>query len=406
MNAKSHSASGAVSHGISVEAAQWASVVKQAVRSVIGDPSGAPIALHEPEFGEAERRYVDDCVTSGWVSSVGSYVDRFEAMLREMTGAAGAVAVVNGTAALHVCLRLVGVQAGDEVLVPSLTFIATANAVAYQGAIPHFVDSDPERLAVDPVKLSAHLARVGVRKPDGLYNRETGRRVAALMVMHVFGLPADMDALQAVADDFGIPLVEDAAESLGSTYKGRDCGTFGRIAGLSFNGNKIATTGGGGAILTMDSDLAARAKHLTTTARVPAGWDFVHDEIGYNYRMPNLNAALGCAQMERVPGFVEEKRRLAENYRRAFADTGVQVLWEPSDATSNYWLNTIFLPDRESRDAVLTATNDAGFMTRPCWTPMHRLPMFADCPRDDLSVVEDAVARIVNLPSSPKLARI
>lgn len=376
------------------------------LRSVIPADSPLPSPLHEPEFSDAEKRYVVDCVESGWVSTVGAYVDRFEDMLKSYTGAVSAVAVVNGTAALHTCLRLVGVTAGDEVLIPTLTFIATANAVAYQGAIPHFVDSDEQRLSIDPVKLARYLEGIGNRRPDGFYNRKTGRRISAMIVMHVFGHPADMDTLQAVADRFGIAIVEDAAESLGSTYKGRHAGTLGRVAALSFNGNKIATCGGGGAILTMDADLGARAKHLTTTARISAGWEFVHDEVGYNYRMPNLNAALGCAQLERLDDFVTRKRRLAEGYHDAFAELdGLDTLHEPPDSESNYWLNALLVADRESRDAVLQATNDKGFLTRPCWTPMHLLPMFTDCPRDDLTNAIAAVDQIVNLPSSPGLAR-
>lgn len=375
-----------------------------ALSRVIPATADRPIPLHEPEFADAEKRYVLDCVETGWVSSVGSYVDRFEEMLKSLTGATSAVAIVNGTAALHACLHLVGVGTGDEVLMPTLTFIATANAASYLGAVPHFVDSERERLSVDPAKLAAYLDRIGEARADGFYNKATGRRIAALIVMHVFGHPADMDALQAVADRFRIPVVEDAAESLGSTYKGRHAGTFGRIAALSFNGNKIATTGGGGAILTMDAELGARAKHLTTTARVPAGWDFVHDEVGFNYRMPNLNAALGCAQLEQLDSFLDRKRRLAVAYHEAFAgETGLETLREPADSCSNYWLNALRVSDRAMRDAVLQATNDAGMMTRPCWTPMHLLPMYADCPRDDVSVAMSTVDRIVNLPSSPRL---
>lgn len=375
------------------------------LRAVVPASCAMPTPLHEPEFSDIEKRYVMDCVDSGWVSSVGAYVDRFEDMLQSITGATSAVAVVNGTAALHACLRLVGVSAGDEVLIPTLTFIATANAVAYHGAAPHFVDSDPNRLSVDPVKLAQRLESIGEARPDGLYNRQTGRKISAMIVMHVFGHPADMDELQAVADRYGIPIVEDAAESLGSTYKGRHAGTFGKVAALSFNGNKIATTGGGGAILSMDPDIGARAKHLTTTARISAGWDFVHDEVGYNYRMPNLNAALGCAQLERLGDFLERKRRLAESYHAAFASLkDIDTLREPADSNGNYWLNALMAPNRESRDAILQATNEMGFMTRPCWTPMHLLTMFSDCPRDDLTHAIGATDRIVNLPSSPKLA--
>ena len=387
---------------------QTLSSLTHEILDVLDDVTGPeipkPISLHEPEFSELEKQYVLDCVQSGWVSSVGAYVDKFEDLLRLKTGAKHAVAVVNGTAALQVCLRLVGVAAGDEVLVPTLTFVATANAVSYQGAIPNFVDSDPLRLSIDPVKLEAYLERIGEVRAGGLYNKETGRRIAAMVVLHVFGHPADMDVLQAVADRFGIVIVEDAAESLGSTYKGHHAGTLGKIAAVSFNGNKIATSGGGGAILTMDDDLGVRAKHLTTTARISAGWEFVHDEVGYNYRMPNLNAALGCAQLERLDDFVARKRKLAEVYHLAFDKTsGLNSLREPTDSQSNYWLNAVFAPDRVSRDAVLKASNDAGYQTRPCWVPMHLLPMYQNCPRDDLSAAMTAVDRIVNLPSSPRI---
>ena len=335
---------------------------------------------------------------------MGAYVDRFEEQLRMLTGASSAIAVVNGTAALHTCLRLVGVGAGDEVLIPTLTFIATANAVSYQGAVPHFVDSDPGRLAVDADKLERHLQTIADVRETGTFNRNTKRRLAAIVAMHVFGHPADMDRLQAIADHYRIPLVEDAAESLGSTYNTRHTGTFGAVAALSFNGNKIATCGGGGAVLTMDPELGARAKHLTTTARISAGWEFVHDDIGYNYRMPNLNAALGCAQLEQLPDFVVRKRQLAQRYHDVFDNhLELATVREPPDSKSNYWLNAVLTPDRASRDAVLKLTNEAGFMTRPCWTLMHQLPLYAHCPQDQLTNACDLVKRIVNLPSSPRL---
>lgn len=388
-----------------MKTSKFSSAVTESLQHILGSAEVEKIPLHEPEFTDVDKRYVLDCVDSGWVSSVGSYVDRFEDMLETRTGATRAIATVNGTAALHACLRLVGVQAGDEVLVPTLTFVATANAVAYQGAVPHFVDSDPQRLSIDPIKLEKYLGVIGEARKDGLYNRNTDRRISALVVMHVFGHPADMDALQNVADQFNIPIVEDAAESLGSTYKSRQTGTFGRVSALSFNGNKIATTGGGGAILTMDDELGERAKHLTTTARVSAGYEFMHDEVGYNYRMPNLNAALGCAQLERLDDVIERKRRLAESYHKVFAEvSGLDTFHEPSDSCSNYWLNALIAPDRASRDNILEATNQAGYLTRPCWTPMHLLPMYTDCPRDDVSCAMSLVDKIVNLPSSPKLA--
>jgi len=380
--------------------------VLAATRAVLGDAI-QPIALHEPEFRGREWDYVKECIDTGWVSSVGSFVDRFERDLSAFTGAAHAVATSNGTAALHICLLLAGVRAGDEVLMPALTFIATANAVSYVLAVPHFVDSETVSLGVDPVKLDARL-RDTARVIDGVcINQRTGAPIRALVVMHVFGHPADLAALDEVARRWHLVLIEDAAESLGSTYHGRHTGNVGRLAALSFNGNKVVTTGGGGAVLTNDTALGRRAKHLTTTARTPHRWSFLHDEVGYNYRLPNLNAALGCAQLEQLPSFVERKRRLAERYREAFASIGgVRFVVEPPATASNYWLNAIVLEgDRAGqRDALLAALNDAGYMARPLWTLMHRLPMYTDCPRDDLAVAEQLEARLVNVPSSAKLA--
>lgn len=377
-----------------------------AVRSVLGRPSNT-LALHEPEFAGREWDYVKECIDTGWVSSVGSFVDRFERDLAAYTGAAHAIATSNGTSALHICLLLAGVQPGDEVLMPTLTFIATANAASYAGAVPHFVDSETGSLGVDAAKLDVHL-RDAAHLVDGVcVNRRTGSPIRALVVMHVFGHPADLDALVAVAQRWNLVLIEDAAESLGSTYHGRHTGNAGRLAALSFNGNKVVTTGGGGAVLTNDAALGRRAKHLTTTARTPHRWNFLHDEVGYNYRLPNLNAALGCAQLERLPSMVERKRRLAARYDAAFAAVpGVTFLREPAGTSSNYWLNAIVLDaDRAGRrDDLLAALNDAGYMSRPVWTLMHRLPMYAACPRADLTLAEQMETRVINLPSSPKLA--
>lgn len=369
-------------------------------------PDRASFALHEPSFAGREWEYVKECLDTGWVSSVGKFVDRFEQQLADYTGVKRAVAVVNGTAALHVCLRLVGVERDDEVLIPTLTFIATANAVSYCGAIPHFVDSEESTLGLAPAKLADYLTDIAEMRPQGCFNKLTGRRIKAVVPMHAFGHPVDLDPLLEVCERFRLELVEDAAESLGSFYKGRHTGNWGKVSALSFNGNKVITTGGGGAILTNDEELGRYAKHLTTTAKVPHKWLFVHDHIGYNYRLPNLNAALGCAQMEELPGFLAAKRKLAERYRAHFAGIdGVRFFSEPDFAHSNYWLNVLLLEPQHAgqRDALLAATNDLGIMTRPAWTLMHKLTMFADCPRMDLSVAESLESRLINIPSSAVL---
>jgi perosamine synthetase len=364
------------------------------------------LSLHEPGFQGREWEYLKDCLDTGWVSSVGQYVDRFEQMLADYTGAKHAIAVVNGTAALHACLLLAGVGRDDEVIIPSLTFIATANAVSYCGAVPLFADSSITTLGLDAAKLDAFLREHAQGTGDDCRNRRSGRRIAAVMPMHTFGHPVDIDALLAVCARYGLPLIEDAAESLGSFYHGRHTGNFGLLAGLSFNGNKVVTTGGGGAILTNDAELARRAKHLTTTARVAHRWSFIHDEVGYNYRMPNLNAALGCAQLEQLTGFLERKRALAARYDQALAGMpGLRFFRELPDTRSNYWLNTLLLDDAAAgeRDAALQALNDHGLGARPVWTLMHRLPMYADCPRMDLTVAENLERRIINIPSSAVL---
>ena len=380
--------------------------VLAAVRSALPTSEGG-VSLHEPEFRGQEWAYLKDCLDTGWVSSVGAYVDRIERDLETITGAAHAIATSNGTAALDICLRLAGVVPGDEVLVPTLTFVATANAVAYQGATPHFVDSEAVTLGVDPVRLEAYLRETARVDGEVCVNTRTGAPIRALMVMHVFGHPCDLDGLAEVAARWKLALVEDAAEGLGSRWNGRHVGNVGRVSALSFNGNKIVTTGGGGAILTNDPDLARRAKHLTTTARVPHKWSFVHDEVGWNYRMPNLNAALGCAQLERLPDMMARKAVLAQRYEDAFREVeGVRLLTARPGAGVNHWLNAVILdqPDMAMRDALLETLNGAGFMARPLWTLMHRLPMYADCPRAALPVAEALEARVINLPSSAKLA--
>lgn len=371
-------------------------------------PKG-PIALHEPNFRKNEWEYVKDCIDTRWVSSVGKYVDRFEEMLKEYTGVDQAVAVVNGTAALHICLKLIGVESDDEVLIPSLTFIATANAVMYYNAVPHFVDCSLDTLGINPIKLESYLHEIAEIRGRECYNKQTGRRIKALVPMHTFGHPVDLDRLLEISQRFHIELVEDAAESLGSFYKGRHTGNWGRVAALSFNGNKVITTGGGGAILTNDKKLGEMAKHLTTTAKIKHQWAFIHDQVGYNYRLPNINAALGCAQLESLPLFVEQKRRLAETYKDVFANMeGVTFFTEPPFAKSNYWLNAILLDEALTcyRDELLEISNKAGIMTRPVWSLLHELPMFKQCPKMDLSIASSLERRIINIPSSSFLGEI
>ena len=381
-----------------------AAAVVSALQSVLG-PQAA--MLHAPVLAGNEWAYLKDCLDTTFVSSVGAYVDRIELDLARYTGSAHAIAVVNGTAALHVALLLAGVLRDDEVLVPALTFAATANAVSYCGAIPHFIDSSNETLGVDPDALEAWLDTIAERTEAGCLNRQTGRIIRAIVPMHTFGHPCDMDGLLAVADKFGIAVVEDAAESLGSFYKGRHTGTFGRLGTLSFNGNKIMTTGGGGAVLTNDPELARRAKFITTTAKRPHKWEYVHDEIGFNYRMPNINAALGCAQLEQLAQFLASKRRLHEQYQAAFSSVeGVTLVTEPGGCSSNFWLQAIRLdaPDMEKRNQVLEATDAAGYMSRPVWRLMHNLKPFENCPRAPLERAEKLEQTLINIPSGAGLA--
>lgn len=377
----------------------------EAIQTVL-PKDGKPVALHEPCFSGNEWTYVKECLDTGWVSSAGKFVGKFEKMLVDFTGVKHAVAVVNGTAALHICLKLVGVERGDEVLVPALTFVATANAVSYCGAIPHFVDSEQKTLGLAPEKLSNYLHDIAEVRGDGCFNRATGRRIKAVIPMHTFGHPVDLDPLIKICARYKLDIVEDAAESIGSYYKGRHTGSMGKMSVLSFNGNKTITIGGGGAILTNEEELGKRARHLTTTAKTPHKWAFTHDCIGYNYRLPNINAALGCAQLEELPGFLKNKRKLAEKYKKAFEDIdGVRFFTEPDFAKSNYWLNVLLLDEifSDKRDILLEMTNSAGIMTRPAWTLMHRLPMFTGCPKMDLSVAESLERSLINIPSSASL---
>ena len=378
--------------------------ILEAIRDVVG---AGPAALHEPQFAGNEWRYLKECLDSTYVSSAGKFVERFEAALVEMTGVRHAVAVVNGTAALHVALQLAGVQPGDEVLVPTMTFVATSNAIAYCGATPHFIDSEERTLGADPRALQEYLHGVTELREGRCVNRLSGGVIRAIVPMHAFGHPADLDGLLALARKFGLAVVEDAAESLGSFYHDRHTGSFGLLGTLSFNGNKTITTGGGGAILTNDAQLARAAKHLTTTAKLPHPWEFRHDRVAYNYRLPNLNAALGCAQLEQLPELLAAKRRLHERYAAAFAGVpGVRLMAEPTGCRSNYWLQTLIL-DPElvcERDAVLALTNEAGITTRPVWVLNHRLPAFRSSPRMPLPVAESLEGRLLNVPSSAQLA--
>lgn len=358
------------------------------------------IPLHRPVFAGNERQYLLDCIDSNFVSSVGAKVTEFEERIAAFTGAKHAVATVNGTAALHVALLLAGVQRGDEVLSQALTFIATCNALTYAGAEPVFIDVDRDTLGMSPEALRRWLSANAEIRGGQAYNRISGKRIAACVPMHTFGFPLRIAEVVAVCDEFGIPVVEDAAESLGSYVGSRHTGTFGKLATLSFNGNKVITTGGGGMIVTNDKALARRAKHLTTTAKIPHPYEFVHDEVGYNYRLPNLNAALGCAQMERLQEMLVIKAEVAARYAGFFEGSGIRFVKPVAGTTANWWLNAIVLEDEAARDALLEYTNAQGVMTRPIWRLMSRLEMFKHCQHDGLENSRWLEARVVNLPSS------
>lgn len=365
------------------------------------------LALHEPNFKGHEWDYVKECIDTGWVSSVGKYVDLFEKKLAEFTGVQYAVATGAGTSALHMCYLLAGVVSGDEVLVPTLTFVGTINPIHYCGAIPHFIDSEEVSLGVDAIKLESYLHDIS-HQVDGIcVNRLTGRTIRALCVVHTLGHPVDLDPLVSLCNKYHIHLIEDAAEALGSYYKSAHVGGHGLLSALSFNGNKIITTGGGGAIITNNEALAKRAKHLTTTAKLAHPWLFEHDERGYNYRLPNLNAALGCAQLEQLPTFLESKRLLARQYEQKFQNLSeLSFIKEPPYAKSNYWLNAILLDVsvENMRDDVLTKLNQEGFMSRPLWNLQHTLPMYQSCPRMSLLTAKSLQRRLIKMPSSAHLS--
>jgi len=361
------------------------------------------IPLHEPKFIGNEKDYLNDCVDSTFVSSVGKYVDRFEQLIKEFTGAKHAIATVNGTAALHVALELVGVRRDDEVITQPLSFIATCNAISYCGAKPIFVDVDLDTLGMSPLSLKTFLSNNVTKTALGCINKTTGKKITAVVPMHTFGHPCRIDEIAQICNDFEIPLIEDAAESLGSYYQSKHTGTFGKLGAFSFNGNKTITTGGGGMIITNDEIIAKRAKHLTTTAKQAHPYEFFHDEIGYNYRLPNINAALGCAQMETISQFLESKRTIANDYSKFFEDNHLEFIREPVNANSNYWLNALVLEDKNSRDNFLNELNNARVMSRPVWRLMNELAMFSECQSSDITNAKWLQERVVNIPSSAKL---
>lgn len=358
------------------------------------------VPLHAPYFGGNEKKYLNECIDTTYVSSVGEFVDRFESDVARFTGAKKAVVCVNGTNALHMALLLVGVERNDEVLTQALTFIATCNAISYIGASPVFLDVDKDTMGLSPSAVRAWLEANAEMKKGQCFNKHTGRRVKACVPMHTFGHPVKIDELVVVCQEYGLELVEDAAESIGSYYEGRHTGTFGRVGALSFNGNKTITTGGGGMLLFQEEELGAYAKHLTTQAKVPHRWEFVHDHIGYNYRMPNINAALGCAQLEQIDMILANKRDTAKAYKEFFAQIdGIDFFDEPQGCKSNFWLNAVLLKDKKSQQAFLEYTNDHGVMTRPIWELMNRLPMFKNCETDGLENTYWFADRVVNIPS-------
>lgn len=378
-----------------------------AIRTVVGSQS-EKIGLHEPSFSQNDLDIVRDCIESGWVSSVGKYVDEFENRLADFVGAQYVIATVNGTAALSVACRMVGVERNEEVLLPSLSFIAPANAVSYLGGVPHFVEAEELSLGPDPDKLKDYLTEITKVENGACWNKKTGRRIRALLAVHILGHACQLERLQEICKQFHLEFLEDAAEGLGSYYKEKHVGNFGRVSALSFNGNKIITTGGGGALITNDPNLANLAKHLTTTAKIPHPWEFSHDEVGYNFRLPNLNAALGVSQLRTLNEKLKSKRELAKLYRNAFKGVNnVEVIDEPKDTKSNFWLNAIRLSGAaiELRDDMLRSAHEQGMFLRPLWSPIHHFPMYLNCPRMDLPITEELTKSIIQLPSSPSLYR-
>ena len=362
------------------------------------------VPLSVPKFMGNEKKYLEECIDTTFVSSVGKFVDRFELDMASYTGAKKAVVCVNGTNALHMAMMLVGVEREDEVITQALTFIATCNAMSYIGAHPVFVDVDKDTMGLSPVAVKNWLSKNTEIRNGECFNKNTGRRVRACVPMHTFGHPVHIEELIQICEEYHIEVVEDAAESIGSLYKGKHTGTFGKVGAISFNGNKTITTGGGGMMLFNDEELAAKAKHLTTQAKVPHRWEFRHDHIGYNYRMPNINAALGCAQLENLDKYIESKRQVAAEYIEYFKNVeDIDFFVEPENCYSNYWLNAVVLKDKKSQLTFLQETNDRGVMTRPIWELMNRLPMFEHCENDGLKNTIWFADRVVNIPSSVRL---
>lgn len=363
------------------------------------------VFLHSPIFLGNEKKYLNNCIDTTFVSSVGQYVDQFEMKMAEYTGAAKAVVCVNGTNALHMSLMLSGVEQGDEIITQSLTFIATANAISYCNAYPVFCDVDEETMGLSPIAVRRWLESHAEIRNNKCYNKNTGRKISAVVPMHTFGHPVKLSEFVTLCNEWKLALVEDAAESIGSYYNGKHTGLFGKVAALSFNGNKTITCGGGGMLLFTDKELGERAKHLTTQAKIPHRWEFKHDEIGYNYRMPNINAALGCAQLENLDKILENKRKTAMAYKEFFAGSDIKFFDEPANCKSNFWLNAVLLPSKEAQIKFLEETNDAGVQTRPIWELMNRLEMFKNCQHGDLSNAEMFADRIVNIPSGYAVGR-
>ena len=368
------------------------------IRSLYSESDFIP--LHSPVFRGNEKKYLLDTIDSTFVSSVGAYVDQFEGFMSKITKTSKAVAVVNGTAGIQMALQLVGVKENDEVITQALTFVATANAIKYTNAHPVFIDVDLDTMGLSPISLENFLLEYGDLREDGCYNKKSGRRIGACVPMHTFGFPVHLDEISTICNEWKIPLVEDAAESLGSEYKGKPTGGFGEIGVFSFNGNKIVTSGGGGALVTNNIAFGQRGKHLSTTAKIPHPYEYFHDEIGYNYRMPNLNAALACAQLEQLDLFLKSKRELAVEYQAFFAQKGIYFRTETPDTKANYWLMCVELENKLERESFLKFTNDSKVMTRPIWQLMFRLPMYKDCQKDEQKNARFLEERIVNIPSS------